>query len=440
MEDIYRVRVLPSEVRIEQISLEQEHTERKHLFPYYKNEPQDLPVIRIPIGLPVYRMANFRTITNQSTYIRKNNLKIDFFSKGQENESVQKIQHHFLYQYSQKGKGETIVPIKEVLETEKQHEPLLITFDGVVVNGNRRLSAMRELYSSGIEHFSHVDCMVLPINANVDELREIEIKLQMTRPTILPYEWLNEGYAIKELLHVGYSKSRIADLMRKKTGEIDIRIVAVDQAELYLSEWLEEPGDYSLLEESNEQMFMDIARNLKNKSGEDLEASRYIAFILANYSRSLGTRVYDYKASFGTKSIEVLEKLAKRHNVDLSQVPVDEELQIELDFEIDDEPGTEAITSYKPIIELLKDKSRSEELVEDITDIFDGIKAEENDQNKSQLALKKIKEALTRLMEVDLTRAENITYDPISQQLASIQQRVTQLQNELDTIIQTIRE
>ena len=41
--------------------------------PFYefRNEKKLLPVIRIPIGLPIYRTENFRTFTLQKQYIIK---------------------------------------------------------------------------------------------------------------------------------------------------------------------------------------------------------------------------------------------------------------------------------------------------------------------------------------------------------------------------------
>lgn len=430
-ESRYGINVLPVEQRIEQIEIQKQHSERQYSFPHFRNAPRDLPVIRVPIDLPIYRMANIRTKKVQKIYIKSNNRPEDFFTSGQENVSAQQVQHALLYNFAQTGKGDSIIPIKDVLEEEQQHEPILITYDGVVVNGNRRLSAMRELYLSGIENYSHVDCMVLPGDATLSEITEIEIKLQMTRQTILPYDWIPEGWAIKEMLDSGMPKPKIATLMRKKPSEIDNHLIAVEQAELYLSEWSESPGDYSKLDDQKEQIFKDIATNLKNKTGEDREASRYIGFILADNSRKLGTRVYDYKGAFGTSSTEVLESLARRYELDLSQAPEDSQEQIELEFEFEFEPEA-TVRSYRPVIDLLKDKSRSYELVEKITDIFDGIRAERDDHNAGQLALRKVRDAYTKLMEADISRADASTYDSIEQQLSSIKQRIQRLEHDLE--------
>src|SRR5262249_35152881 len=62
----------------------------------YEGTPTHLPIIRVPLNLPVYRMANGRTQTHQLAYIEENNLPGDHFATGQENETVQQIQHEIL--------------------------------------------------------------------------------------------------------------------------------------------------------------------------------------------------------------------------------------------------------------------------------------------------------------------------------------------------------
>ena len=92
------------------------------------------------------------------------------------------------------------------LETEEQREPLLITMNGVVVNGNRRLAAMRELFTERpgeFKHFSHVDCAVLPASITPHEMRETEVRLQMRPETKLPYGWIDGSIAIQEMIDSG---------------------------------------------------------------------------------------------------------------------------------------------------------------------------------------------------------------------------------------------
>ena len=48
-------------------------------FYYLRSTLYPLPVIRIAIDVPIYRMENFRTFTNQKEYVAKEKLASDFF-------------------------------------------------------------------------------------------------------------------------------------------------------------------------------------------------------------------------------------------------------------------------------------------------------------------------------------------------------------------------
>ena len=151
-------------------------------------------------------MANYRTRTTQFKYIHDHKIADDFFSAGQENESAQQAQHDILTFFAKQGRSTSVSPIITELETEEQREPLLITDSGVVVNGNRRLAAMRELFSERpveFKHFSHVDCSVLPAGVPPEEIREIEVRLQMRPETKLPYGWIDESIAVWEMIDSG---------------------------------------------------------------------------------------------------------------------------------------------------------------------------------------------------------------------------------------------
>jgi hypothetical protein len=128
----------------------------------YEDKNTSLSVITLDIGLPIYRMANGRTQTDQLAYIADAKSDPTFFSAHEEDVAAQRAQHKILSILADTG-TESIMPISEELGRTGQTEPILITPAGVVVNGNRRLAAMRELYASG-DHpkFETVECEVLP--------------------------------------------------------------------------------------------------------------------------------------------------------------------------------------------------------------------------------------------------------------------------------------
>ncbi len=102
----------------------------------------------------------------------------------------------------------------------------------------------------------------------------------------------------------------------------------------------------------------------------------------------------------------------------------DEEIEIEFDDE------TEGAT-YKPLIEVLDDPSRRDEIAAELISICESIKSAEQDEKRGQAALKAIKDANTKLLEVDISTAESGTYAAMVSQLDSVIARATKLKEQV---------
>src|SRR5262245_2356838 len=61
-----------------------------------RGDKATLPVVVLPIDLPVYRVDNCRTYSEQQDAIAKGNLDKTYFAKGQELNTVQTAQHAIL--------------------------------------------------------------------------------------------------------------------------------------------------------------------------------------------------------------------------------------------------------------------------------------------------------------------------------------------------------
>lgn len=397
----------------------------------YQNRQWDLPIVRVPLALPIYRMSNYRTRTAQQSYARRENKPQEYFSAGEENEAAQQRQHEFLLKFAKEGRQGSITPIIDVLKTEKQRQPILITRRGVVVNGNRRLAAMRSLYdedSNQYREFSHVKCQLLPLTATIAEIVEVEVRLQMKQRTELDYEWINECIAVKELRDSGRPIKELMGMMNKKKVDIDDAINALTEADLYLTEWLGQGGDYESIEDAK-QLFYDIGENIKSKTGESQEISRRIAWLLADRRRSLGRRVYDFKPMFGKKSDEVASKLAERFAVELEDgSPVDDEDDDEFAVDLDGGAGT----TFRPLLSFLGDATRREEFASELVEVCQGIIELERDKRDGQMPLNQIQQANGKLAEVDMTRAAPGSLNAIGKQLDAVQANVERLRSYLE--------
>lgn len=402
----------------------------------YQNQRTDLPIIRIDISQPIYRMANFRTRTAQIQYIHERKVPTDFFRSGQENESAQRAQHDILVDFAAKGSF-SVTPIMEQLHAEEQRQPLLITSDGVIVNGNRRLAAMRELFTQDpvrFSNFAYVDCAVLPASVTPNEIVEIEVRLQMQRETKLPYGWIEESIAIREMLNEGMQRAYVADLMKKKPKEIQAAERALTEVDIYLKEWLHDPENYQKVEDA-EQFFNDLAKALVGVEGEMQDAKRRIAWTLLSNTDRLPGRIYDYGFSFDKKTDEVIAALIQRLPIDAGDstkvangTGENGEDPLEVDVEIED-TGDES--SLGQLIGAFDDPDQQETVGEELVDVCVSINEHTRQLRIGNQALTAIRMANTKLMSVDLSKADPKTYNPIRAQLTAVGEQVVVLEQAL---------
>jgi len=384
----------------------------------FRNTKYPLPVIRVSINVPVYRMENFRTFTDQKELITKEKKSADFFSKGQENESVQQVQHAILTELAKKGKDGSITPVIDVLRKNKQQETLLITANGVIVNGNRRLAAMRELFSEGTSEtasFSHVNVMVLPADATNEEIIDIEASLQGKPETKLDYDWIGDAKMIAQQVSIHKSYYNVAERLNRSEKDIKNSIQALAEADLYLKEWAHAEGEYSRIKDDAEQFFKDLPKRLEGKDTQLESASRAIAWSLFENREKLDRRIYDFNPAFGKLASDVLDRFANNLGIAIDQGEEDSE---EEEFAID--IGTEeGSVSYEAVIETLQDKENDDVINALIEACQDALESEKG-QRSGDAALKSISQAHSKLVSVDLSRAGANTYPSILKQLEGI--------------------
>lgn len=429
----FTIQIKPLAERTTEISLEVGQTKRTHRFYQFREESKDLPVIRVPIGLPLFRVANYRTNLLQLKWIREKKVDENFFSKGEENESVQRIQLAFLANLAD-SERESLTSITYTLKKEKQREPILISSSGIVVNGNRRLAAMRELYADSPEEygcFAHVDCMVLPITANEDDLKDIEVRLQMTPETRLPYGWINECVAIKDLHINGRSLESIGALMHLESPKVKDKLLMLDEIELYLKDWYGSL-DYDRLNDA-EEIVRQITIRLRRKEGINKELARRLGWILLDQRGTEGDgRIYNYKDATGNLQDAVLNKIQEEYAAEINTESVEDD---SLDFVLG---GDESRSSDQAMLEFLDKSKNDAQKQSDIVNICRIVIETKKNQDTGNAALKAIQDAHTKLMEVDFTSADKNTYGPIKNQLHAISAKLIVLQNEFAKYCQKV--
>lgn len=104
-------------------------------------------------------------------------------------------------------KTERFGKLKEELDKLNQQHPGLISRDGLLINGNTRVVALRDLGIDG------VDVAVLPGDANSKDYLDLEMSLQMRRLTHQNYTFTNELLLIEKYRKAGHTEKELAKKM-----------------------------------------------------------------------------------------------------------------------------------------------------------------------------------------------------------------------------------
>ena len=174
----------------------------------FQGKIQHLKVERVPLEMPKYNLQNGRTTTAQKTYLARNpTVAKDVFTADPESDLAQIKQHEIL-------KG--MLADKSLFNYFKknpQKEPLFLTPSGFVLNGNRRLCALRELYASDPKQyaeFASVQVAVLP-SSDQRALSDLEFNLQIKEDIRADYSWTAEAAMFKQRAsEYNYTQEEIA--------------------------------------------------------------------------------------------------------------------------------------------------------------------------------------------------------------------------------------
>jgi predicted transcriptional regulator len=384
----------------------------------FRSQKTKLPIIRVDIHLPVYRMENFRTYTDQKELIAKEKLDADYFLKGQELQTVQQKQHEILKKLAESKKG-SITPITDVLEKDGQRERLLISSTGVVINGNRRLAALREIGAT------YVDCMVLPADATADEIVDIEANLQGKPETKLEYDWIGDAQLINRLVRMGRTTKDVAERLNRTKADIENALQALVEADIYLRDWANAPGEYSRVRDDAGQLFKDLPKLVSGKDQALQQGSRVIAWSLFENRDKIDGRVYRFNPAIGKLASDVLERLSEELEVPITAGADDGSGGLDIDF------GEENEVDYTALIDQLRSDETKDEAIEALVEACQSAIDAQAGANSTKAALKAITQAHSKLASVDVTTAAPETRPGMLKQLESIAALVVKLQDKV---------
>ncbi|WP_068063406.1 transcriptional regulator [Nocardia xishanensis] len=157
----------------------------------WRGEPLHVEVISMPLDDLLYNPGTHRIRAQRSLDPdRDNALDEDPWSP----ESQDYLRHLLTIEPSEPNhRDPAFEKLKKSLEEHKQNEPGLITRDGILVNGNTRCAALRELKAT-----PNMRVGVLPESCTWEDINDLELSLQLRPDRRRDYSYINRLLAIEE--------------------------------------------------------------------------------------------------------------------------------------------------------------------------------------------------------------------------------------------------
>ena len=291
----------------------------------YHGKYRALPVVEIRIEALVYRMENIRTKNLQKEWLAQHpDLPKDLFTCDPFSIEAQENQHQIL-----KGLAKQEGLLNAFKDSSLQQKDAIICSDnGIVVNGNRRLCAWRELYYSDktkYKHFETVRIAVLP-DHDPEAMYDLEVALQIHSDMKAEYTWHAIAADCKEKTERGISVDIVAAKQGKSVKDIGTYIECYDYASEYL-EGIGRPDEWTLVDKQY-FAFQKIVQGRKSlTSPGDKELFQEIAKSMLQ-TPAKGDRLYNQIPEVVKNLDYIAPKLKEAFGIETESDEDDDELDV----------------------------------------------------------------------------------------------------------------
>ncbi|MET9917818.1 transcriptional regulator [Streptomyces sp. NPDC006435] len=186
----------------------------------WRTKPVVVEVIDMPVELLYYNPGTHR-IRAQRSFDPQQDRRLD--DDPWSDESQDYLQYLLQAEPSDPSKRDKdFDELKQSLKDFRQNEPGLITREGILVNGNTRAAALRELGVPDIR------VAVLPDSCTWADINKVELSLQLRHDTRRPYSYINRLLTIDEQVEAGRPLREVARdfRIRESTAEQDLWVLA----------------------------------------------------------------------------------------------------------------------------------------------------------------------------------------------------------------------
>jgi len=216
------------------------------------NKAEDLIPFQVLNDVPKYRVENNR-IASEIDALKRDPKNAEILKDPYDDRAQELIEKELL-KLVKKASLE-----KLILSSKVQQEPLLLTRDGVVVNGNRRLAILRK-HNIGN---GYVEVCLLPKGVGEEEIALIEFRLQMDDPGKADYSWINQLIAIRRAIDNGISIDKIQSSMPSLSkSDFESLRTSLDAIDMFL-ERRGTPGQYGDIADGRKFFFDQLRKGIK---------------------------------------------------------------------------------------------------------------------------------------------------------------------------------
>lgn len=245
---------------------------KRVLLPAWPRPNKELPQVSLEVNWVRLSTLNHRTRSEQSRIAYQLN-RPDLFTADPNGQEAQDQQYQIL------ADQEGFDDLKADLKEREQQQPAVVTAEGVLINGNRRTAALRSLFNDDNHQPSrYITCLVLPEDANLTEMVDLETELQIAREFKEDYTWVNEALLIEEIFErEGKDWKKVSSRMHMDVSAVRSRYEKLQQLHqlVALSQGTRHHADFV----DNESAFTELAKHVKGKPANEAASVRAAYFL-----------------------------------------------------------------------------------------------------------------------------------------------------------------
>lgn len=373
-------------------------------------QKQILPFYRLPVKLLRYNTKNGRLAMERQQWEKDN---------GRELDSCQPDDAEVIRDMLLNLDREKTEVLKEDLHQKQQMEPGVITYDGFVINGNRRMAILGLLHKDEpTGKWESLEAVRLPSAISQKDLWKIEAGLQLSKDKIAEYHPVNELLKIRQGIDAGLSPEEVAAAMYGRTvSEVEEAIGRLELIDSFL-QFFGQPGHYGLIKKFGlHEYFIDIQKSIvplwERKSLPKQQRARQLRYAFAliragvlvqgsdgGKKRRGGITHWDFRDLGKIFSDVVAEGAFLEHLVKAGREPKD----------LLSVPPRTVIDDFKEAQDILRMKEQHDQPVRLIEK---AIKALESIDRKSKhFHEERVKEAVTKLSKVVQSIEQDLVQQP----------------------------